>query len=440
MKYENAKSILLILLVIASVFLTWNLWTYQPKDDFNDTKNMHDVSISDQEEPIDLIKPMRFLYHVDDVHYGTVNDSDIDELIREMSLWTFYDIENPKIFSVSQLQELSHANNRIEINYPDLIPFDSYKGVLHIDTKTLPNDAFDRIVINLTNESQDGASSVYFINSIERKVYESHVNRDRITTLITKMNHNKTRYETYKEYALSEGRLFFLPEQETEMTEFKFYSDYIDPDKFKYALFSDPSRVRRDILADGEKFTDDKSMMNVNYLTNMILYINPGPDSGAGNINQNSSNILKRSIDFVNEHSGWTDNYRFFTLDELHQRTIFQLFMEGRPVFNEQGMAEIRQTWGSKEIYQYRRPYFSIDMLLPGQREVVLPSGELALKYLKKNIDIRLLEDLLIGYKLSKDPVNPKVLVFEPSWYYLYGGSWLRLSAEDIKGDFYGLE
>lgn len=30
MRYENIKSIILTILVVTSVLLTWNLWTYQP--------------------------------------------------------------------------------------------------------------------------------------------------------------------------------------------------------------------------------------------------------------------------------------------------------------------------------------------------------------------------------------------------------------------------
>lgn len=71
MTYENIKSLVLLLLVLASGALTWSLWTYQPQLDFPDKKYVHEVSISDQEEPVDLIKPTRILFHIDEIHYGT---------------------------------------------------------------------------------------------------------------------------------------------------------------------------------------------------------------------------------------------------------------------------------------------------------------------------------------------------------------------------------
>ena len=37
------------------------------------------------------------------------------------------------------IEELSHSDNRVVISYPDLIPFDLYKGVLHVETEDFPS-------------------------------------------------------------------------------------------------------------------------------------------------------------------------------------------------------------------------------------------------------------------------------------------------------------
>ncbi|CAM4197993.1 YycH family regulatory protein [Lederbergia lenta] len=445
MRYETIKSVVLLLLVVASAALTWSLWTYQPQLESSDKKNVHEVSISNQEEPDGLIKPNRVLFHLDNVHYGTVKDKDIDPLINEIRGWNFYDISQAKVLSDARIHDISHTNNNVEIYFPDLVPFELYKGVLHVETNNVPNAAFNRIVINLASDSQDGAT-IYFVNTKENRVFESHVNPERISALITKINDDKKKYEKYGEYTLPSNQTIFLPENKTKLDEYKYYADYIDPEKFKNALFKDPSAVRRDILANGEKFTDISSMMNVDYNTNMIFYINPGQDPGTLNLQESDKHVLNRSIDFVNEHSGWTDKYRYFSLGSYQQTTVFQLFIQGRPVFNEDGMTEIRQVWGAEEIYKYRRPYFSLDISIPltDKKSIELPSGEEVLNYLKESSDIQedidLLEDIMIGYKLAIDPENPKVFVLEPSWFYLYGGSWLRLTIDDTGGDFLGLE
>ena len=39
MRYEKIKSIILTLLVLVSILLTWNLWTYQPNYDTMENSN-----------------------------------------------------------------------------------------------------------------------------------------------------------------------------------------------------------------------------------------------------------------------------------------------------------------------------------------------------------------------------------------------------------------
>ncbi len=38
------------------------------------------------------------------------------------------------------------------------------------------------------------------------------------------------------------------------------------------------------------------------------------------------NDILQRSINFVNEHGGWTDNYHYFGLDNDQKTVLFRLY------------------------------------------------------------------------------------------------------------------
>jgi regulatory protein YycH of two-component signal transduction system YycFG len=438
-KYEQLKSALLIFLVITSGLLTWNLWTYQPKYEFNDKKNVHDVSISDPKDVADLIKPVKVLLHLGEGHFGTAREEQIDELFTELSGWTLYDVGEAAVYSPGQIRRLSEKGNNIEIIYPDLVPFNLYKGILRFESDKLPYGAFNRIVIHLEKgQKEDG--SVYFVSTKDGKVYEGHVNNDQLVSLFHYLKTGKKKYDKYKAYDLPDGRIMFLPADEVEMPRYKYYSDYIKPERFQNALFKDPSYVRRDINADGEKFTDGTSLMTVDYTTDMIFYVNPSQAIDS-RVKNGDMSVLKKSIDFVNDHAGWTDQYRYFSMDPYNKNTLFLLFVKGFPVFNQDGMTEIEQTWGKEEIYQYERPYFILDIPLPSPQMITLPSGEQALDTLLANPDIKvdLVGELAMGYQLTKDPDNPKVLTLDPSWYYSYAGSWLRLDPEEIKGELRGL-
>lgn len=437
MRYEVGKSIILYILILFSIILTWNLWTYQPKLDAMD-RNIHEILIAEQRDVSELIKPSHVIYHLSGQDYGTNNPEIMNELIEEIGSWVFYDIGTVQISDESKINDLLNSGTRAVIFYPDIVPFNLYKGIIQIEDQ-FPNDSFDRIVIRQANDSQDG-SVVYFISTVEGKAYETHINPERVEALFTKANVNKQYYDKYKAMELPDKRFLYLPENSIEMTRYQFISETIDPDKFKNALFRYPNKVRRDSSLNGVQYTDDRSLMSLDYLTNVLMYVNPGQDM-YNQVEEDQEEVLRRSINFVNEHGGWTDHYRYSSISVYEKKIVFRLYKSGYPVFNEQGMSEIRQSWGAEEIYQYKRPYFSLEIDLSDSKKVALPPGEDAFRYLTSSPEFnpKLLQNMVIGYRLSKDSSNPKVVVLEPSWYYLYAGSWLRLDTADIRGNLNGL-
>ncbi|WP_164525658.1 YycH family regulatory protein [Siminovitchia acidinfaciens] len=436
MRYETIKSVLLVFLVITSGVLTWNLWIFQPTYEFNDKKHVHEVSISDPKDIGDVIRPVKLLLHMNSNHYGIVDEKKVDETLQELSGWTFYDLGEERIFSRDQIKGLAQNEKTLELIFPDLVPFDLYKGILRLEAEKLPQGSFDRLFILWEDrEHEDGTA--YFLDSKEGKVYESHVNSDHLKALFNRLKNQESQFDKFEPYELPDGRLKYLPAKETIMFKYKYYADYIEPEKFRDALFKDPLLVRND---NGEKFKDSTSRMDVDESTNTIFYVNPSQAADA-KTNQVDPDLLKKSIEFINEHAGWTDNYKYFSIDPSTQKTTFQLFLKGYPVFNREGMSEIKLYWGKEEVYQYRRPYFGLDVPLPHPAKINMPSGEEVMDTLlaDPNIDITKLQELILGYRIYKDPETNKVIVLEPSWFYLYDGSWERYVMEDVRGNLRGL-
>ena len=426
MKYETLKSVVLALLVLTSGVLTWSIWTYQPKEE-NYFEQMHKVTVSEQNETPDLIKPLRVLYNTENANYGTVLDSAIQKIVHTMGQWHFQNIKSVRMLNEKQIRDIISSESQLVITYPDTVPFDLYRGVVQVETE-YPDASFDSIIIDLANTNEK-TTTISFIDRDEGRLYESYVEAEKVDELKNELTIDQ--FEIYEIYTMSTGQQFFLPAEETELLTIQYLPDVIEPAKFKNALFSDPSLVRGDSFASGEQYTDGKSMMKANKSTQTLLYINPRQEPDGQWDYEGDEHIIHRSITFVNEHSGWTDDYRYFSLGEYQHRTTFRLFYEGRPVFNNSDMAEIRQYWGPEEIYQYQRPYFKLDVELPNPKKQVLPSGQDAMKqlfsYYELELDETQVQDFLIGYSLNWDKENPDVLVLEPSWYYLYAGSWLKV-------------
>jgi regulatory protein YycH of two-component signal transduction system YycFG len=74
--------------------------------------------------------------------------------------------------------------------------------------------------------------------------------------------------------------------------------------------------------------------------------------------------------------------------------------------------------------------------------KVTLPTGSSALQFLKsrKNFKPELLEQLVLGYRMSKDTSENKLILLEPAWFYRYNQTWGQITKDDLGGLLRGLE
>lgn len=444
MNFERAKSIILIILVGTSIFLTWSIWTYEPEyDPFEQSSEFIKIK-SDVQIVSDVIKPVSILFHGNGQHFQTSNPAEINEMEKEFSQWRFRGI---KEISVNRLQrkfdDFVHEDGSIEIEFSDDIPISLYKTVLNITDKEVPPISFDRIIIKQKNISGN-ESAVYFVSYDQRKIYQGMVDSKKLRNFMDSFYRGS--YDKHPEYTaetINSKRTLFVPENPVEINRLEYYIDYLDIGDLKSALFINPKYVRQEPVSVGEEYTDGTRLMTVNKDNYLISYINPAQKS---KLFDSSSDLLQKSIDFINEHAGWeNNNYRFAYMSENEQRVVFRLFVNGYPAFNESGMTEIEQIWGKEEIYSYDRPYFKLDSVLPSVGSAkTLPSGKEVVNQLKSkdNVDFNSVEDISIGYRLDKslDSKLVTLVTLEPTWYYRIGDKWFIVPFDDTGGDLSGLE
>lgn len=444
MNFERAKSIILIILVGTSIFLTWSIWTYEPEyDPFEQSSEFIKIK-SDVQIVSDVIKPVSILFHGNGQHFQTSNPAEINEMEKQFSQWRFRGI---KEISVNRLQrkfdDFVHEDGSIEIEFSDDIPISLYKTVLNITDKEVPKFSFDRIIIKQKNISGN-ESAVYFVSYDQRKIYQGMVDSKKLRNFMDSFYRGS--YDKHPEYTaetINSKRTLFVPENPVEINRLQYYIDSLDIGDLKSALFINPKYVRQEPVSVGEEYTDGTRLMTVNKENYLISYINPAQKS---KLFDSSSDLLQKSIDFINEHAGWeNNNYRFAYMSEHEQRVVFRLFVNGYPAFNESGMTEIEQIWGKEEIYSYDRPYFKLDSVLPSVGSAkTLRSGKEVVNQLKSkdNVDFNSVEDISIGYKLDKslDSKLVTLVTLEPTWYYRIGDKWFIVPFDDTGGDRSGLE
>ncbi|WP_203364006.1 two-component system activity regulator YycH [Bacillus sp. REN10] len=443
MNYEQIKNVVLVVLVCTSIMLTLSIWNYKPNLETIEDDYIHEVSIGETREAVDLIKPTKLLFHDEDQHFGTTNEKEIDSVMEELQGWTFNEPKNiSNALNEKEFEQLVYGMNKMELVFPTFIPFYTMNTIWSFKSREVPNAVFDRIVINRMH-IKDKKTSVYFISTNERLVFESEVSSPTLSTFKKNYLNQSREWDIYVSKKLDENRQLFLPEGVPSLMRYKYYPDDIDTVKFKDALFTDPGIVKKGTKTDGEEYTDGSSLMRVSTKDKMILYVNPAKEMETGR-GGSLHGLIDKSINFVNEHSGWTDQYRLFEAVPGSPQISYRLFINGQPVFNQEGMAEIVQIWGKEQIYKYVRPYFTLNISIPSEAdEVELQDGLTAFNQVKQQpgFDVEMLEDMTVGYQLRHDVQTDKILVLEPAWFYKYDGSWKELLwDEEMGGNIHGLE
>ncbi|CAM3940908.1 YycH family regulatory protein [Mesobacillus zeae] len=427
MTYDNIKTGILVVLVILSGVLTWSIWTFQPMyETMENEKTANEVALGAKREIKKIVRPQQLMINTGGKHYGTTDNYDIDKAVTLLSKWKFY---NARKFSgrFSELNEMISRQANTEIIFPAGVPAELYNRVLSFEEENLPKFEFDRIIVPAqTPQKQEGI--VYFYSAKNQSAYVANVNPAAIQEFSALFHKSYARMGEYFPYKAGSNKVIYLPEEQTEMAKYTYYSNPLEPEKLMNALFADPSFVQKSLVAEGEEYTDTSRRMIVNTGTKMIDFVNLLSESESV---IGTSGVLQKSIDFVNMHSGWTDAYRYEYKDDFNHRVVFRMYSkEGYPVFNKNGMSEIRQSWGQTEISTYERPSFNLELPInPDPTKAILPSGREAVTLLKEVQGIRpeLVTNLALGYYMSMDPDDASLILLEPGWFYEYDGDWRAL-------------
>lgn len=434
MSWEGLKNILLVSLILISGLLTWSYWFYQPSYDVVEKNNYVQEKIFSNLEPDEVVKPTKMIYHKDGLYYGS-NSEDMIALatssLKKWNLFNFHD-QSIKYKNASDIQKFSEKDGIIELIFNDIVPLSFYKNHLKIEDDEVPDVSFDRILIHTDSDS------IYFVSNKKKTVLEASVDRS-LVEIFKKEFARVDMLKPYKKVKLSETNFFLVPAGQIKVNGYDFLIKTADVNNFKEALFIRPSSVKQE----GDIYTDGLSILKKNSKTSMIEYKNLVV--GAKEETAMETHILQRSIEFINNHAGWDRRHRYASMDENTREVSFQLYMNGIPVFNEEGMTEINLEYGTQNVKKYERSYVNLADDPLDQKEVILPSADEALKAFKadmsKQYDANKLTDMTVGYRMIQyDNSGTTLLELKPVWYYRYGENWMEISEEDIGGIMDGLE
>lgn len=319
------------------------------------------------------------------------------------------------------------------------VPIEILGNILTFPDQHFPEAYFNRLIIDW-NEDIPDSMTLYFISTSQQKIYKATAAKADKLGFTERILEHAEKMQVYNEIVRNNKLSLYVSSIPENIINYTYSIKEIESDKFKDALFNNPSLVRSNPVVMGEQqFTDDSALMNVNFTFKSLNYVHPASE------NENPGNpvdLIQNSLNFVNEHNGWTDDYRYSRMNTATRQINYQLYFDGLPVFSKDTLTEISQYWGIDRVYRYYRPFYTLDVPIPWEtREVQLVSGQSIYDFLSTATDINVssIDDVVIGYYLSRDD-GQSLFNLEPSWYYLESGSWVRVSPELLGGAKFGLE
>ncbi|WP_242308642.1 two-component system activity regulator YycH [Bacillus cereus group sp. BfR-BA-01524] len=411
MSMENFKTIVLINLVVISLFLTFNLWTYVPDStSMQNAKFVQGNEGTNQTKISDVVRPTSIIVHKDKNHYGSRREADIESIYKPLEVGELHEFREISITKGDFLSYV-HGEGKIELVFPTDIPFDAVKSMFNMKEKSTDKPKhFNRILLDLSR-SKDQEIKINFVSDGDNfKIYETKLSGVYLKDIVNAQNQFIVSAKPYFDYQINDMKKLFLPDGTTELNNITYISSNLAVDTFKNALFSDPRYLSPITEISKETFTDGIRSMEIENDRHMLNYKN---SSVLTEKTIDNLMLLQKSFEFVSGHSGSLDSYR---LDYMNKgETVFRLHEDGYSVFNTDGLAELRQKWGSEEVMEYERPLLSLNTKGIEQK-VTLPSGHVVIASLENNPEIKkqVIKDIGIGYKLSLDG---QVVRLQPIWY-----------------------
>lgn len=433
LKYiEIIKSIVLLLLVSLSVLFTFEVWNYSPNYEPMEQLQTVDISISEKKTIDEIIKPYKIITNLKDHVLGSTDTEKIDRILTEMNTWNLSDLklvsQDMKKFDIAQILR---QPSQMTFYFTGEVPMLVYDNVLLIDEVNIPEATFNRLVIDWSQSTQ--APVIHLLSEMSGLHYEMQVTLPNKTSFLRNVVDVGQSFEEYVEIDRDNAPVLAVPKDPITIMRNTYYQEEINPIRFRDALFSDPNAVRRSqIDATHEEYGDDHAFMTVDTENKFLNYVMLAEKSLEFAL---PSELLLNSIDFINEHGGWTDEYRYAYMNPYSRYVRFQLYVDGLPVFSDQpNMSEITETWGDMRVFKYIRPYYTLDVNIEPVQEK-LPSGVEVAESLRESeeLDFDLIEEITPGYYMIHD-VERKLIILQPCWYYLIKDNWLRFAPEELQG------
>lgn len=441
MKYiEQVKSIILFLLVFLSIGLTFTIWNFTPTTlDPIDSSPPLDAAIVETKKIEQIVRPVKILYHFEDIVHGTVNKDEIDLFLDAVRTWQINDLSlQSDQATANEMADIMHDPARAVLYYPGAVPFPVFDAMMNVADTNVPEATFNRLVINWESSS-NGELAINFINTDSGRIYEGSVQLADVESFLVDMIEPTEQYPLYITDDSIGALPIYVPAEPVETSSYVYLYEETPLEEYAERLFVAPAMSTIDARYtdnSGAFLEKDDNIKGLNYVQSKAETADPAIPS----------ELVFNTIRFINDHGGWTNDYYYFGMEPINQEIDYRLFINNLPVFGSTVSTAIAVQWGTtdgeEEVFRYDRPIYILE---PTGRAVTTPlaSGEAVLAALSRldEEEQAQVTEVIPGFELARYSNDlDRLMIAEPNWYFKMNGTWLKLSNEVLGGGPFGLE
>ncbi len=443
LKYlEQIKSFVLFVLVLLSISLTFSIWTYKPNYDTIEKTNVN-ISIEKKLQLTDVLVPYRMVFHENGIWRGTDRSEDMKPIMSQMKNWQVTNLVHvSNNANDSKMNQLLEEDNRFTLFFPGEVPYPIFQSLLPSIEKKPSNISFNQMIVDWSQLSTNEELTVFFANTTKRQLYKAKIHVKSEDIFNKQVVNQSYKLERYLAFVRDKESTLYLPAEQSKMMQYTYLISTSSIDRFKNALFANPKIVKSSVdnASMKEVYTDGVSMLTVNNNERVLDFVNTTASDNLETLEE--SKLVLNTFEFINEHGGWTGDFRFDALDYNYNKVLYQLYMQDYPVFTDSHVTstKIVTVWGDNRIARYTRPYYKL-VSVPENSAVTIMNGQNVVNKLmeSKKVNFNTVKEVRPGYYLTESN-RPNVFVLKPAWFYLINGKWTVLSPANVGGAQVGLE
>ncbi|NEW07300.1 hypothetical protein GK047_14935 [Paenibacillus sp. SYP-B3998] len=414
---ERVKSIVLVVLIGFSLYLSFLLASYNPPkgEPIQQSNYIQTETLGRQSELQDMLFPDQIIVHLGNQQHSVLYPSNYyyTRLLDNIKQRSFNGFRKTTMFLANvNWEEVRTKQQGVEIRFREGIPFSILQQMLRIEGEIpVENDKITRIWIFTKGNNEDVRA--FFYTDSPSIGYEV-VHAD----FTSKDIENFAAYgDLTNLYKTTNNGDYYVPVKPLRVSSYSFNYSLLSADQLKQSLFVDPGITRNLKERDGsEIYTDSKRGFQLNRDQRWITYSDPiAPVESKSDVRED----LVAGIKFINQHIGWDGKYLVARTPQKqsydNHTFTFRQYYEAFPIITSQleGFGSLKLQIQKGLVSGFERSMIIPDLKSAQRRDAELISGDVLeerLQYYQRKMSI------VTIFPAYRPIVSEKTVVLIPTW------------------------